>query len=498
VKQEASDEVEQKISALQGQVALLQSLADDLKSDKIESKEREIALQDQLKESVAQSAEARASLRALQGSHGTDVEKLRLSLETLREKTLLEAQQARDREEAQSRNLVDRDAKITELKARVQELTESGNRSKEELKKNQDDTKQQLLSLSVRAQELETERQLWQQKQIEYEQKISDLGSQLGAANIQLSESEHKHKMGNSSKGEIEVLKAKVAASEKSLSDRSKAFDRQAKIQADEAKAERDAMENEYKRQIKQRDEQAKAQNEAHKYKLQYLELSQKDIKNERKRWQDKEKEFERTLVTLAGELRELRSEHTQAVEVHEAFRAHTEAKEAARQAEASNWEIKKQSLQAEHKLTLRQVEVEKNARIAQLERELHKVKDELNDAMDEIEKLSEAVASGGGAEPAPSYEARTPTAQPKSPTLEARSPTFESKSPAPEQKYPEPAAAAIQPQLQHLLLRRHPLKTMPLLQRNHHLLNSNQMEMSRKGPFKKKGYGSDWEIVSL
>jgi cell division septation protein DedD len=84
-------------------------------------------------------------------------------------------------------------------------------------------------------------------------------------------------------------------------------------------------------------------------------------------------------------------------VESHEAYRAHIEAKEAARAAEASNWEIKRQTLAAEHQLALRQVEAEKNSRIAQLERELSKVKDELNDAMEEIESLSAELGGGGG-----------------------------------------------------------------------------------------------------
>jgi len=396
-KQAASDEVEQKISALQNQVALSQGLVDELKADKIENREREIALQDQLKEAVTQSAEARAALKSLQGNHGAEVEKLRVALEALKEKTTADSQQAKDHAEAQSRKIAEREAKITELKGKVQELGIADAKAKEELRKQQEDVKQQMLSLSVRNQELETERKVSHRKQIEYEQKVSDLGSKLGEASIALSEVGHKKKIGGNSKTEVEVLKAKLATAEKNLSDKNKGYDRKTKMLMDEAKSERDALESEYKRQLKAREEQAKAQSEAHKYKLQFLEASQKDIKGERKKWQEKEKELEKTLIALTGELRELRTEHTQAVEMHEAYRAHTEAKEAARAAEASNWEIKRQTLAAEHQLALRQVEAEKASRIAQLERELSKVKDELNDAMEEIENLSAELGGGGG-----------------------------------------------------------------------------------------------------
>jgi hypothetical protein len=218
-------------------------------------------------------------------------------------------------------------------------------------------------------------------------------------------ESEQK-KQTNNSKPEIDTLKTKIVSAEKAIIERAKAHDRQRKVLNDEAKAERDALENEYKRQSKQRDEQARAQDEAYKHKLQYLELAQKDVKTERKRWQEKEKEFERNLVATAGELRELRADHAQAVELHEAFKAHIEAKEAARATEAANWELKKKALAAEHKLAVRHVEVEKNARIAHLEREIAKAKDDLGDAQEEVERLTEEVGAGGDLmSPEPTYE---------------------------------------------------------------------------------------------
>jgi len=102
-------------------------------------------------------------------------------------------------------------------------------------------------------------------------------------------------------------------------------------------------------------------------------------------------------LVALTAELRELKLEHQQAVDLHEAFRAHVEAKESARQMETSNWDIKRQALVAEHQLALKQSETGKNARVAQLERELQKVKSELDDAQEEVERLTVALEAGVG-----------------------------------------------------------------------------------------------------
>jgi Tfp pilus assembly protein FimV len=161
-------------------------------------------------------------------------------------------------------------------------------------------------------------------------------------------------------------------------------------------------MENEYRRQLKLRDEEAKAQSEQHKTKVQYLDVSQKDIKSERKRWAEKEKEYERNLLAVMSELRELRAEHLQATDLHDAFKTHIEAKDSARSAKAANWEVKRKAMQAEHQLALRHLTAEKNQRIAQLEREIHKAKDELADAHEEIEKLSEEV---GATKDEPVYE---------------------------------------------------------------------------------------------
>jgi myosin protein heavy chain len=450
-KQQASDEVEQKISALQGQVALLQGLADDLKADKIETKDREQALQDQLKEAVAQAAETRSALRMLQSGHGAELEKLRLLLEATREKAVADAKRAREIDEDLKKKIAERESKLSGAKRQLVETLDRENKAKAALRDQQDEVKEKLVELETRNQELEQERRKYQKSTMEYEVKIADVQAKLGESRIALSESHHRRKMGDSDKVALEALKAKVAAAERAVQDQAKAFDRRMKIISEDAKVEKDGLEAEFKRQLKQKEAQTKAQGEAAKFKTQFLGISQEELKAERKRWQDKEREFERAIVALSGEIRELRAEHQQAVDLHEAFRAHVEAKEAARSAEASGWDIKKKSLGGEHSLSLHQLESEKNARISQLERELLKVKDELNDALEEIESLTaglEKQAPRQSYTPAPAKETkREMKSAPRSPPVQPEPARPEPVEPiAPREPQPETPVATPQP----------------------------------------------------
>jgi len=157
-------------------------------------------------------------------------------------------------------------------------------------------------------------------------------------------------------------------------------------------------------------------------------------------------------LVSLTAELRELKLEHTQSVETHEAFRAHVDAKESARTLETSSFEIKKQALQAEHQLALRQSQAAQNSKNAQLERQLLKLQSEVDDLREENERLSLALESGGGAESksrnANAYlyedEPREPR-QPRQPKTETRSEP--APEPTPSEETPTQAEPAPQAQ---------------------------------------------------
>jgi len=207
---------------------------------------------------------------------------------------------------------------------------------------------------------------------------------------------ENKRKSADGSRSEIETLKTKYSANEKVIQEKNKALDKQAQLQRDEIKHNIEELKKEHEKALKNSEQEAKAQNEQYKYKLQYLELSQKELEKERKRWQDKERDYERNLVTLAAEFRELKLEHQQASETHDAFRSHVEAKDSARTLEHSGFEIKKQALIAEHLLELRQSGSASKSKTAQMERELHRIKSSLEDAREENERLTLALESRG------------------------------------------------------------------------------------------------------
>jgi len=275
-------------------------------------------------------------------------------------------------------------AALQEAKDRIVSSETSG--------KDDGEANEELHTLRAKCDELSAEEDSWLAKQSEYEQKIGKITTELLEAKAALSELEHKRKSADTNRSEIEVLRAKLIASEKLVVDKGKATDRQINFIRDEAKQELEDSKKEHQRELSKRDHEQKTLSEQYEYKLQYLELSQQELHKERKRWQDKEREYEKSLVALTAELRHLKLEHQHAVDLHEAFRAHVEAKESARQMETSGWDIKKQTLTAEHQLALRQTETSKSSRIAQLEREVNKMKVDLDDAHEEIERLTVAL----------------------------------------------------------------------------------------------------------
>lgn len=340
-------------------------------------------------------AEARSELKHLHATVNTERHKLRAELESVRDKHLADSQKWKEQSSLYERRLTEKVALVNELKSELQETSEREATAQAGLRDAESETKDDLRRLRAKVEELTAGQRVWLEKQTVYEQRLGKATKDLIEAQSALSDLEHKRKSADSSRTEVEVLKAKLVAAERQIIDKNRSFDKQMQIIKDESKQELEDTVREHDRDIKKRDLEQKVQNEAYKYKLQYLELSQKELQKERKRWQDKEREYEKSLVSLTAELRELKLEHQQAVDLHEAFRAHVEAKESARQMETSNWEIKRQALIAEHQLALKQSETGKNAKVAQLEREVQKIKSELDDCHEEIDRLTNALEAG-------------------------------------------------------------------------------------------------------
>jgi len=118
-RQQQGDDMEQKMQALSGQVSLLQSLTDDLKAEKQDSKEREAALSEQLKEASAQLAETRSELKHLQSAVNTERDKLRVEIDSVREKHLAESQSWKGQASSYERKLGEKNCNDCRIKIRI-------------------------------------------------------------------------------------------------------------------------------------------------------------------------------------------------------------------------------------------------------------------------------------------------------------------------------------------------------------------------------------------
>jgi len=120
------------------------------------------------------------------------------------------------------------------------------------------------------------------------------------------------------------------------------------------------------------------------------LELSQKDLKRERKVWQDKESATKRQISQLSAEVRELKAKLHQSSDIHDAYKQHVESKEAARSTETSGWDMRKQALLSEHQLELKKASGAQANRIAQLEAEVERLKAELEHSATQLSQYRE------------------------------------------------------------------------------------------------------------
>jgi len=282
-RQSQGDEMEQKIHALSGQVSLLQSLTDDLKGDKLEGQDRENDLTNQLKEAVAAAAEAKSELRHLQLTINVDRDKLKVELEEVKLAHQNEENQMKEKLSMQDRKILEKTTLANELKAEVTEASKRENEALQSLRDGESGSKEELRKLRATMEELASEHKNWLSKQREYEQKIGKSTKDYIEMQAQFGELDHKRKTADGGRSEIEVLKTKIATAEKVINDKNKAIEKQAALVREEAKQEVDDLKKEQERALVNSQLEAKTQNEALKYKLQYLELSQKELEKEKK-----------------------------------------------------------------------------------------------------------------------------------------------------------------------------------------------------------------------
>jgi len=230
---------------------------------------------------------------------------------------------------------------------------------------------------------------------------------ELVEAQAALAEADRKRESSLSDlKTELEVLNAQLESERKGSHERDLDLDKESKLLKERYAKELSRINAQHDRDLKQREALGKNQEESFKYKLQYLELSQKDLKRERKVFQDKEAVAKKQISQLSAEVRELKAKNHQSHELHEAYKQHIESKEASRSTESSGWDIKRQALQSEHQLELKRASGAQSARISQLEGELERLKAELEHANTTIQQLNEQIAEESGS-PAPSRSSR-------------------------------------------------------------------------------------------
>jgi len=156
-RQSQGDDMEQKIHALSGQVALLQSLTDDLKGDKLEASDREIDLTSQLKEAVASAAEAKSELKHLQLTINADRDKLRLELEEEQVSHQQEEAQMKEKLAMQERKILEKTTLANELKAEVTEAAQREGAALQSLRDGESGSKDELRKLRAKLDELASE-----------------------------------------------------------------------------------------------------------------------------------------------------------------------------------------------------------------------------------------------------------------------------------------------------------------------------------------------------
>jgi chromosome segregation ATPase len=384
-------------------------MLDDEKHDKEEAKKREIEYRDRLKEASSGQGEALSELKHIQTTHNVELEKLRLELETAREKHILESSAWKDQADSYERQLIEKSTQINDFKSDLAELADREASAQNQLKSKSQGAKEELRKLKHQNEEYEAEQKQWLERQSTYEARLAKANVELVEAQASLAEADRKRESSLADlKTELEVLNAQLEAERKGAQERDSDVEKEARLHKERFAKELARVTAQFDRDMKQKDALAKNQEESFKYKLQYLELSQKDLKRERKTWQDKEQGTKRQLSQLSSENRELKSKLHQATELHEAYKQHVESKEAARSTETSGWDIKKQALQSEHQLEIKRASSAQSSRIAQLENELERVKADLEHANAQVQQLNEQLGEDSYDAPAkPSRSSR-------------------------------------------------------------------------------------------
>jgi len=308
-KTEVSASNESKLQALTGQVSTLKAMLEDEKKDKVEAQRRESDYQSRLKDASSRLGEALSELKHIQATHGSEIEKYRLNLETAREKHVLESQSWKDKADAYEKQLIEKTNLVNELKADIAELDEREASASQALREKTFGVKEEIRRLKSLNEDLELEQKQWLERQSTYEADIARIGVELVQAQSSFAESERKREGAlQELKTDLEVLHAQLEAEKVATREREADYDKELKLHQGRLNKELQRVRSKQEKDLKLKDTQIKAQEEAFRYKLQFLELSLATLKQQKKAAQDQERLNKKQIAQLNVELRSLRS----------------------------------------------------------------------------------------------------------------------------------------------------------------------------------------------
>jgi myosin heavy subunit len=291
-KASAGAETEAKMQALQGQVALLKQLTDEMKAEKRDFQNRDQQSREWLKDASAQIGELKSELKNVEAAHNTELEKLRLQLEASRERYLHDSRNWQEQADLYERQLIEKTGLLNQLRADLAEAEEQVAASTTQVKQKEQGTKEELKRLRELTETLQTEQKEWGEKEIQYEARVGTLSRDLIEARSKAVEAEHDKELAlTEARSEKEVLDAKLEAEKKALLDLAGNFEKELKMHQARFAREIARLNAIHEGEIHNREQLARSQEDAYKYKLQYLER----LNAEHKRAKEREKKEARS-----------------------------------------------------------------------------------------------------------------------------------------------------------------------------------------------------------
>jgi len=277
-----------------------------------------------------------------------------------------------------------KEAEAGEMKSQVQNAIDKEHQLRESLRTSQMGVGNQMRDLQNAVNEMKVEKSQWMDQKNKYERDFQTMAHSLQDVKNALQQSQLKYQ------SEKDKLATEVRALNSTLEQERAAWRVKENSLTEELKGKSSASENDVanlRKQLEIVQVQAKshldAQAQAFKYRLQYLEMSSRNFQEEKKKWNDKEHLYEEKLNEMAYQISELKHEHSQAVNVHLAYKSHVEAKLKSREAQDAIWQVKMDGLKT-------QSQVEK----VNLEGQLKQVQSQLELANRRYQKAEQDVSS--------------------------------------------------------------------------------------------------------